>query len=74
MQLVANWRRVLRHAWSVHLNVGALVMAALAGIDTAWPLLGGFLPISPVVFAVLAGVFSMASILARALYQEKVHD
>jgi len=74
MTLVANWRRVLRHAWSVHLSVAACAMAVCAGLDTAWPLLGGLLPISPIVFAVLGGVFSCAAVVSRVIYQDSVHE
>ena len=28
MRLVPNWRRVLRHAWSIRFNLAALVFAA----------------------------------------------
>lgn len=74
MSLVANWRGVLRRAWSIHLSVAACVMALLSGFDAAWPLLSGFIPISPVAFAVIAGLLSMAAIVSRLVYQAELHD
>ncbi|WP_184117430.1 hypothetical protein [Aminobacter sp. DSM 101952] len=42
MTLVANWRAVLRQAWSVRLM---LLAALLSGIEVMLPLVGGLLPI-----------------------------
>jgi len=42
MKLVANWRAVLRRAWSVRLMLAA---GLLSGAEIALPLLDGLLPI-----------------------------
>lgn len=74
MTLVANWRRVLRHAWSVHLSAAAVVAAILTGLDAAWPLMGGALPISAPVFAAVTGLLAAGALLSRFVYQESTHD
>ncbi|WP_291664510.1 hypothetical protein [Bosea sp. (in: a-proteobacteria)] len=42
MSLVSNWRRVLRHAWSIRFIIGAGV---LAGAEAALPLVQEVLPV-----------------------------
>lgn len=72
MKLVSNWRKVVRHAWSFHLNSAAILAAVLGGIDTAWPFFFGYLPIPAPVFGALAGLFSIAAAVARLIPQETV--
>lgn len=74
MKLVADWRRVLRHAWSVHLTIAAALVALIGAADTAWPFLDGIVPVSPTVFALIAGVLSFAATLSRFVYQPEMHD
>jgi len=69
MMLVANWREVLRHAWSIRLM---LVAALLSGLDAAQPLVAGLLPIPPVLFAVCAALISAAAFIARLVAQEQL--
>lgn len=44
MQLVPDWRHVLRKAWSVRL---ILLAGVLTGIEAVLPLLGDTFPIPP---------------------------
>jgi len=69
MMLVANWREVLRHAWSIRLM---LVAALLSGLDAAQPLVAGLVPIPPMVFAALAALISAGAFAARLVAQEQV--
>jgi hypothetical protein len=50
MKPVANWRAVLRRAWSIRLM---LLAGLLWGAEVALPLLDGILPIPPGIFAAL---------------------
>jgi hypothetical protein len=69
MKLVADWRRVLRHAWSIRL---ILVAALLSGAEVALPLIGGFLPIPVGLFALLSFLVTVAAFVARFLAQPKM--
>lgn len=68
MTLVANWREVLRHAWSIRLM---FVAALLSGLDAAQPLVVGLVPIPPIVFAGLAALISAGAFVARLVAQEQ---
>jgi hypothetical protein len=65
--LVANWREVLRHAWSVRLLALA---AVLSGLEVALPFLG-FLPIPAGSFALLSGLTTAAAFIARLVAQKQ---
>ena len=69
MKLVADWRRVLRHAWSVRL---ILIAALLSGIEVALPMVGGLLPIPMGLFALLSFLVTVAAFVARLLVQPKM--
>lgn len=69
MKLVADWRRVLRHAWSVRLMILA---AVLSGAEIALPLLAGVLPVPPLTFAALSGLATAAALVARLVAQKSV--
>jgi hypothetical protein len=73
-RLVPHWRKVLRHATSVHLNAAMIVLAAVTGIESAWPVFAEHVPIPPGLFIALSGAIPAAAILARLIYQRKVHD
>jgi hypothetical protein len=66
MKLVANWREVLRHVWSIRL---IFVAALMSGLDAARPVVAGLLPIPPIVFAGLAALISAAAFIARLVAQ-----
>lgn len=66
---VPNWRQVLRHAWSVQLDVLGIVLTVLqAGVDV----LSGNPPIDPVKFACIAMAITGLSLLLRFVRQDKV--
>jgi hypothetical protein len=71
--LVAEWRRLLRRAWSIRL---ALASAALSAAEFALQ----YLPqaavdlIGPGRFAALAFVVSVAAAVARIVAQPRMHD
>jgi hypothetical protein len=66
---VPNWRLVLRHAWSVWLDVLGIALTVLqTGVD----ILAGSPPIAPVKFAVIAMVITLLSLLLRLVRQDKV--
>lgn len=69
MKLGRDWKRVLRHAWSVRLIVLA---GLLSGIEAALPLIGDFVPISPAAFASATFVIVAAAFVARLVAQEKI--
>lgn len=71
MNLVANWRAVLRRAWSARLM---LLAAVLSGVEVALPLLGGVLPIPPGLFAALTCVTVAAAFVARFIAQKGLSD
>lgn len=68
---IANWRAVLRYAWSVRLIVLAIIFS---GLEVAVPLLGGVLPIAPGMFAGLCFLTSVAAGIARFVAQARVTD
>lgn len=67
MHLVSNWRDILRTAWSVRFMILAAIFTAL---EVALPLLEGYLPIPPGVFAALSGFSSAAAFLSRFIAQK----
>lgn len=69
MKLVSNWRAVLRHAWSVRLNI---IAAVLSGLEIAIMLMDGYLPIPQGLFASLAFVTSVAANISRFVAQRTI--
>lgn len=69
MKLVANWRAVLKRAWSMQLIALSLLFS---GLEVAVPFLNGLLPVSQGTFAVLAGLSTIAAGIARLLVQMNV--
>lgn len=69
MRLVANWRAVLRYAWSIRL----LILAGLlSGAEIALPLIQELLPIPRGVFAALSFLTVAAAFVARLIAQQSV--
>ena len=66
--LIEEWRAVLLRAWSVRFN---LIDAAFTGIAAGFYVFGDSLPHG--VFFAISIFLSMASILARILWQPKLH-
>lgn len=64
---IANWRAVLKHAWSVRLM---LIAALASGIEVALPLLDGVLPVPPSLFALLCLAATVGAFVARFVAQK----
>lgn len=71
MKPVADWRRVLRRAWSVRLMI---VAAVFSGLEVALPLLDGVFPLDRGVFAALSGLATAGAFAARLVAQPSIHD
>lgn len=69
MKLVADWRRVLRYAWSARL---ILLAAVLSGIEVALPLVAGFVSVPAGIFATLSFLVTVAAFVARIVAQPKM--
>ncbi|WP_247997415.1 hypothetical protein [Brucella tritici] len=67
MQLVPDWRRVLRKAWSVRL---ILLAGILTGIEAVLPLLGDTFPIPSGAFALLTFFVVVAAFVMRLVSQK----
>ena len=69
MRLIPEWRRVLRKAWSVRLN---LLAVALTGATAALPAFMGIIP--PMWLLALCTVVPLAAAVARLVDQPKMRD
>lgn len=67
MKLVADWRGVIRHAWSIRLMLFA---GLLSGIEVALPLVHNFIPIPPGIFAAATAITVAAAFVARLVAQK----
>lgn len=67
MRLDANWREIVRRAWSVRFIAAAAVLSALEALVTLFP---DVLPLSRSVLAVLVPVVIAAAFVARLIAQE----
>lgn len=71
MQLLADWKTVLRKAWSVRL---LLVAAALSAIEVGLTFVREFLPVPPGWFAVASIAITFAALYARLVAQNSMRD
>lgn len=69
MRLVQDWKRVLRKAWSVRLN---LLAVALTGATAALPAFMGVVP--PMWLLALCTIVPLAAAVARLVAQENMRD
>ncbi|MUZ74226.1 hypothetical protein GOZ90_16180 [Agrobacterium vitis] len=69
MDLLPEWRRVLKHAWSIRLN---LLAGFFAGMEIALPIVDQWFSIPRGMFAALSGFTTMASTIARLVAQRNV--
>jgi hypothetical protein len=67
LMLVAEWRDIVRRAWSIKLIVAAFV---LTGFETALPLIDGYIDIPRGVFATASGLATAGAFVARLLAQK----
>jgi hypothetical protein len=68
LKLDRDWKKILMYAWSVRLN---FLVAILAGLEVAMPLLQYELPIPTGIFALLAFLVSVMSNIARVIQQKE---
>ena len=73
MNLVANWRRVLKRAWSIRLMILA---GALSGIEVilSLPVVADRLDWPQGLFAAASGLTTAGAFVARLLAQHGVSD
>jgi hypothetical protein len=69
MKLAADWRRVLRYAWSVRLMAVAFILTVA---EALLPFADGVLPIPRGVFALLSALTVGAAFVARLVAQQSV--
>jgi hypothetical protein len=69
MELLPEWKRIARRAWSFRL---AIVAALLSGVEVALPLFVDELPRN--LFASLAFVAAVGSAWARVVAQSRMHQ
>ncbi len=67
MKLVADWRDVIRHAWSIRLM---LLAGLLSGLEAVLPLIPGLLPIPVGIFAAISLATVAAAFIARIVAQQ----
>jgi len=70
--LIDDWRRILKHAWSVRLIALSILLSAVEVAVQAAIAIGYQPPILPGAFAVLAGIVSGAAGFARFVAQPKM--
>jgi hypothetical protein len=70
MRAVPEWRRVLKHAWSVRLLIVSGVLNALA----AALMFGNALPIPPIALFILTFVVNAAALAARFVAQRRLQQ
>lgn len=71
MKLVSDWRRVLRHAWSIRLLLAA---ALLSGLEVVLPYLGDIFPIPTGAFATLTFIVTVVAFVMRLKSQKVFRD
>lgn len=69
--LIANWREVLKRAWSVRWIVLAGIFS---GLEVFLPLIDGYIDMPRGVFAALSAVATCAAFISRILAQKGVSD
>ncbi|MER9176298.1 hypothetical protein NKH72_22220 [Mesorhizobium sp. M0955] len=64
-----EWRKIMRHAWSVRL----LILAAfLTGLETILPYLGVIIPLPPGLAALFSFLVVFSALIARFVAQKKL--
>lgn len=71
MKLIADWRRVLKRAWSVRL---ILLAGILSGLEVALPFIGDACLIPTGAFAALSVLVTMAAFAMRLISQKEFRD
>lgn len=73
MQLVANWRRVIKRAWSIRLMILAGILSGLEVIFSL-PDIAERLDWPQGLFAAASGLTTMAAFIARLIAQGNVNE
>jgi hypothetical protein len=68
-RLVPHWKRVLKHAWSIRLDLLNIVVTAALSVI---PILTGTTIIPPLTLAIISLVLTVLSMSLRLIKQEKV--
>ncbi|AMB48251.1 hypothetical protein [Methylobacterium sp. AMS5] len=71
LRLYRDWRRILRHSWSVRL---ALLAALLSGAEVVLGIFTNDPPIDRTTFAAISGLVTVAAAVARLFAQSKLGD
>ncbi|WP_276122579.1 DUF7940 domain-containing protein [Pararhizobium qamdonense] len=69
MKLRADWKKILKNAWTVRLFLFA---AAMSGLEAVIPYLPAFLAINPIWIAILTPLTCMLGIYARLVAQKSI--
>ncbi|MCM2436330.1 hypothetical protein [Agrobacterium rosae] len=69
--LNANWRQVLKRAWSIRWIVLA---GLLSGLEVFLPIIDGYVEIPRGIFAALSGFATCAAFISRLIAQKGVSD
>lgn len=64
----ADWRDVLRHAWSIRFIAAAAILSFL---EVVLPLVGAALPFPPIVASILIGLATAGAFVTRLLAQKQ---
>lgn len=70
-RLYADWRRILRHSWSIRF---ALLAALLSGLEVVLAVFTSDPPIERGTFAALSGAVTVLAAVARLFAQTKLGD
>jgi hypothetical protein len=68
-RLLPHWRQVLKHAWSIRLDIVSIILTAALSVI---PILTGTTIIAPLTLAMLSLVLTVLSMGLRLVKQEKV--
>ena len=71
LRLYADWRRILRHSWSIRF---ALLVALLSGLEVVLAVFTNDPPIERGTFAALSGLVTVMAAVARLFAQTKLGD
>jgi hypothetical protein len=71
VEVVWNWRQVLRRAWSIRL---ILLAGLFSGLEVAFAVFADNPPIPRGTFASLSGFTTMAAFIARVIAQKDVSE